>query len=1428
VIVKATIANGASSSTNYEQNFAVTVGSATPVAGITLNHTTAQISKGGEKQLIATIAPPNASDKGITWSSSDLAVATVDATGLVSVPTTATVGATATITAMSNNNNLIKATCAVEVVDPQFNIGDVLALNKIIETRGKPANIFGLNPDLTGATIPSGWQPSLIVWSGTSGSTNRRLIEIHFGVQLDNDKDYPIDVSPFKKLQVLDIKNTYLGTLDVTALTELKELNCEGPQLGTYLGKLTELDLSKNTLLEKLDCSRNELTKLDLTANTALKELDCRYNQLTALDVTHVASQLTAFNCSYNRLLSIDVTGSTFTISSNGNGQDPRVIMQKNNADDTYEALVTMNAPSTAAFNGSLTYSAGKLSTKPAGTSSKPATVSYNDEYIGRTNVFSGTINLTYYDKVAPNGITLTSPTNATVGIPYTFAATINQATTPTTAPAREIVWSIDAAATAALGTPATAAISNNQLIISTAGDVVVTGTVVNGEGLGHDYTQNFTITTGQPAYNISDINAINALIDAGSLPSSWTKTNPVDGSGYNGSWTAVSWSNTTDNQRIVGLNLSGESLSGNLDVTALTALTSLDVSGNALTGLNVTGLTNLSTLNCSSNQLIALDLSTCAGLTTFTGSGQTPAAITLTGISPTKYETAISLPQQLDGLAMGIAHNFVAGGGKLISTDNTVTSTPFTTTTGLGTYDLAGTLTLNYVHFYAVTGITNVPFKAGIGESITLVGAVTPSNANFQSIVWSLISDGGTGVTLSGDVLDATAVGVISGTVTVRATIVNGMSNDPTDTNRDYTQDCLIFVDTNIPATSVVINEAPVTGSVTIPFGGTSQLTATVVPVSATNQTVAWSSSVPSVATVHPVSGVVTAVSQGSTVITAKSADGGFIATCPVTVAAAILVTSVTLDQSPTATIGQGGTLQLTATVAPNNASNKNVTWSTSDPAIATVSATGLVTVRTTATVGLTATITATAADGSGYSDQCIITVDTPVAVTGVSLNQTTTTIDQGGTLQLTATVTPGNATIPTVTWSSDNTAVATVSSTGLVSVLAGATIGAMATITVTSVDDPSVTATCQITVTANVPATGVTVSPTSATLTPGLTQQLTATVTSATSGVNASNQTISSWYSDNTSVATVSATGLVTAGTTTGTATITATSQEGSFTGTATITVSNAPTTYAVTVSSVGSGASGGGNYAAGATVSINAGTAPAGYTFSYWSASPSVTFANANLASTSFTMPASAVTVTANFVATPGPGPVPNPPTDPDLVDIYNAIDLVQFATISIPQSAGNNQTSVSQWLESYLHELFVQQNYYVTANVTGFSAFEPAVAGSIGNPNGTNGSVTFSAIFSKGSHTVQVTYLHGRIVATTLTSNESVSLQPLKAVADYGSVVISGLFAGDNLRIYSISGKLVYNSKAAASEVRVNLSSGIYIITCGNRTVKVSVR
>lgn len=121
---------------------------------------------------------------------------------------------------------------------------------------------------------------------------------------------------------------------------------------------------------------------------------------------------------------------------------------------------------------------------------------------------------------------------------------------------------------------------------------------------------------------------------------------------------------------------------------------------------------------------------------------------------------------------------------------------------------------------------------------------------------------------------------------------------------------------------------------TVALDVGGTSNLTATVQPSNATNKSVNWSTSNQSVATVN--NGTVTAVGEGTATITATA--GGKSATCSVTVNKKVVpATSIALDKTE-AEMETGETLKLTATVKPDDSTDKTFTWTTSDKKIATV----------------------------------------------------------------------------------------------------------------------------------------------------------------------------------------------------------------------------------------------------------------------------------------------------------------------------------------------------------------------------------------------------------------------------------------------------------------------------------------------------------
>ena len=241
---------------------------------------------------------------------------------------------------------------------------------------------------------------------------------------------------------------------------------------------------------------------------------------------------------------------------------------------------------------------------------------------------------------------------------------------------------------------------------------------------------------------------------------------------------------------------------------------------------------------------------------------------------------------------------------------------------------------------------------------------------------------------------------------------------------------------------------------------GETAALTATVYPSNAANKAVKWISSAPDVASVDQ-TGKITALKPGITTITVETEDGGYTATCNVTVIDSSIVSVTGVKLSATvAELTIGNSKQLTAAISPTNATNKGVTWSSSNTNVASVSSSGVVVAKGEGT----ATITVKTDDG-GYTAACTIRVSKPspsvVAVTGVKLSAIGIELPVGGSKRLSATITPSNATNKGVTWSSDNTSVAAVNASGLISAKGEGT----ATVTVRT-DDGGYTATCKITV--------------------------------------------------------------------------------------------------------------------------------------------------------------------------------------------------------------------------------------------------------------------------------------------------------------------------------------------------------------------------
>ena len=365
-------------------------------------------------------------------------------------------------------------------------------------------------------------------------------------------------------------------------------------------------------------------------------------------------------------------------------------------------------------------------------------------------------------------------------------------------------------------------------------------------------------------------------------------------------------------------------------------------------------------------------------------------------------------------------------------------------------------------------------------GLSAYLTATMEPVDAT-DIIVWTSSDNAKLTVTQEGKI-----TGHALGTFTVTASCNN------------YSATCEVTVNTN-PSETVTIT--PLSNPVYI--GDVITMKATVKPVSVTAP-VEWSSSNPNIATINSVTGELTAIAPGGTLIQASC--NGVVGKYTVTVLP-IEATSVKLS-AENVTLKVGETSSITATVIPDNTTYPDVIWISNNDNVATVS-NGVIT----ATGVGSATITATCGTASAIVD--VTVEETPAEK--VELSQTEITMKANQRVQLTATVYPENTTNKEVIWSSSDEAVAVVSSDGVVMTKGVGT----ATITAKCGNAEAI---CKVDVEAT-KATEVILDVVSVMLQPSQIIKLTATV-----GADVTDKTIK-WSSKDVKVATVGDDGIVTA---------------------------------------------------------------------------------------------------------------------------------------------------------------------------------------------------------------------------------------------------------------------------------------------------------
>lgn len=399
------------------------------------------------------------------------------------------------------------------------------------------------------------------------------------------------------------------------------------------------------------------------------------------------------------------------------------------------------------------------------------------------------------------------------------------------------------------------------------------------------------------------------------------------------------------------------------------------------------------------------------------------------------------------------------------------------------------------------------------IGDTKQLTATILPADATNQKVVWSSSDD--------------TIASVEEGLVT--ALKVGKAQITATTEEGDLKAVCEVEVAAFVSGIKLDKNELELYN------GGTYTLQASILPEDANNKTLKWSSSSPTIATVDE-NGTITALSAGTTTVTATATDeSGITATCKVTVLQH--VESITL-QVTSGSIYVGQAKYLKATILPENASNKNVVWSSTNEAVATIDQTGLVTALKAGQTQIVATT-----EEGGLTATCDVTVKQ--FVTDIALNASTVMLYTKENYQLSVTVGPEVAANKTVAWTSSNSAVASVDQNGLVTALSAGS----AMITVKAQDGSGVESSCVVTVKQHVEA--VSLNRISQPLNVGETYQLSASIAPN----DATNKNVT-WESSDPTVATISSSGLVKA-LKSGSTTITVTTEDGGFTATSTIEV-------------------------------------------------------------------------------------------------------------------------------------------------------------------------------------------------------------------------------------------------------------------------------
>ncbi len=1073
------------------------------VTGITLSETSCVLKVGDTATLTATLTPASLPNKKVTWTSSNTAVAKVDASGNV----TAVTAGTAVITATSAADANFKATCNVTVKK---------AVESVSIDKTETTLKVGAAVSLKATINPAGAIVSTVTWSSSDPNVatveNGKVTAVAVGEAVitatAGDKSAACKVT---------VKNAVSGvTLDKTEATVNKG------DVFQLTATVSPADAIATTVAWK--SSNTKVATVDETGLVTAVDGGSAVITVTSTDDTNIKATCTVtVNVPVEGLEVQDEdlkpleSGVVINVNT-GDSYDLTAVVKPANATDN-KVTWTSSDEAVATVDSN-----GLIDTHKAGEATITASIAG----------FSFTAKVVVKDaEIVVTGVTL-DQTKAEMKTGKTLQ--LNATVTPEEAASKTVTWSSS--------DKEIATVSKGLVTALKAGKVTITATANKIKA-----TCEITITDIDVTAVTLDITEIEALMEGESVKLTATVT-PDDATDKSVAWTSsdesVAMVDEEGNVTAVApgkatVTATAGSVSANCVITVTAkpvAVESIELSESEIViekgtefaiecTVHPEDATDKTVVWSSSDETIAA-VDAAGRVTALNGGSAVITAKVADKTATCKVIVTVPVTSLVvldedekplsDGAVVefntGHEYNLTAVVGPEDATDKTVawttsdeTVVSFLDDEGLMNGLKAGEakVTASIAGFSVtvmvkvtdpvipVTGVTLNKTTADMltGETLQLEAKIEPEDATSKDLTWTS-SDKTIATVSTKGLVKALKAGKVTITVS---------SNQKTATCEITITDPIVEVDeVTLDKTEVSLTE-----------GETITLTATITPENATDKTVAWTSSDESVATVSA-AGEVTALKAGSATITAASANGKT-ASCIVTVKAKIIdATAITLSATA-AELKVGETISLTATVAPENTTDKTVVWISSDENIAIVDVNGKVTALALGVAEITATC-------GNVSAICRVTV-VPTPIESITLSETELNLTEGDTATLIATVAPEDATDKTVIWTSSDESVATVSATGEVTAVKAGT----ATITGTSSNGK--TATCKVTVEpAYIEVVEITLDKTEAKVNEGETLQLVATVTPD----DATDATVT-WTSSDESVATVDENGLVTA---------------------------------------------------------------------------------------------------------------------------------------------------------------------------------------------------------------------------------------------------------------------------------------------------------